>query len=148
MDSVTPDNPQASHTPVPLKLLLTKPILAEIERIGRRRAPSEACGLVLPLPGDTSRRSGIAARVIELPNRSMSPRDEYELRGSDIELALEHWMGRDDVTQDHVDSMVVWHTHPNGQVGPSRGDLDYKPGGLSMIVVTLLPERGYVHTLF
>lgn len=137
-----------SVTPKPLQFVLTKPILGEVERIGRKRAPSEACGLILPPVGDTAERPGIGSRVIELPNRSMNPRDEYELWGDDATLAIEHWVGRAGVTQTHMDSIVVWHTHPGGTVGPSRGDLDHRPQDLSMVVVTLLPERGYVHTLF
>jgi proteasome lid subunit RPN8/RPN11 len=85
--------------------------------------------------------------VIELPNRSMRPRDSYELHGSDIVLALEHWF--ESVDQATRDGICIWHTHPSGNVGPSRGDLDHKLGDLSYLVVSLTPEtQEYQTTLF
>jgi proteasome lid subunit RPN8/RPN11 len=121
--------------------------VGEIVRIGNERAPNEACGVILPAPGDALRRAGIGARVIELPNRSMSPRDSYELHGSDIVIELEDWLR----TAGHpkVDSMVIWHTHPSGNIGPSRGDLTHKLGDLSYLVVSIDPVTArYQTTLF
>jgi proteasome lid subunit RPN8/RPN11 len=44
---------------------------------------------------------------------------------------------------------VIWHTHPSGNVGPSRGDLLHKLGDLSYLVVSINPEtQEYQTTLF
>lgn len=122
-------------------------MVKEIVRIGLDRAPIESCGILLPAPGDTLRRSGINARVIELPNRSLRARDSYEILGSDILYELEHWFAA--VNQEDRDNIVIWHTHPGGNVGPSRGDLDHKLGDLSYLVVSIHPEtHEYQTTLF
>lgn len=116
-------------------------------RIGLDRAPNEACGILLPPPGDIYKFRGHSRRVIELPNRSHNPRDSYEIWGSDIVQELIEWLEAvDDVAKN---AMAIWHTHPSGNVGPSRGDLDYKLGDLSYLVVSINPEtREYQTTLF
>lgn len=122
---------------------LTRAIVEEIVRIGAHRAPSEACGVILPPPGDRSGRAGIAARVIELPNRSKRPRDSYELHGKDLVLELEDWL----LAKDNEDRerMIFWHTHPSGNIGPSRGDLGQKNWNFSFLVVSIDPHTGH-HT--
>ena len=85
--------------------------------------------------------------MIELPNRSHRPQDEYELHGSDVIIALEDWLW--EVEPRVRDQMIIWHTHPSGNVGPSRGDLDHKLDYLSYLVVSIDPEtREYQTTLF
>jgi proteasome lid subunit RPN8/RPN11 len=108
------------------------------------RAPNEACGVLLPEPGDTSRRVGIGARVIELPNRSMSPGDSYELQGSDIVIELEEWLQT--AGRPAVNSLAIWHTHPGGGIGPSLGDLAHKLDDLSYLVVSIDPLTGMHQT--
>lgn len=77
----------------------------------------------------------------------MRSRDEYELHGNDILLELEHWFAS--VSQADRDNIVIWHTHPSGNVGPSRGDLTHKLDGLSYLVVSINPEtQEYQTTLF
>lgn len=69
------------------------------------------------------------------------------MMGSDIVLELEQWFAK--VDQATRDSIVLWHTHPSGSVGPSRGDLDHKLGDLTYLVVSLNPEtQEYQTTLF
>jgi proteasome lid subunit RPN8/RPN11 len=53
------------------------------------------------------------------------------------------------VDDQQKESMVIWHTHPSGNVGPSRGDLDHKLAGLSYLVISIHPEtHEYQTTLF
>jgi proteasome lid subunit RPN8/RPN11 len=133
---------------VPVQFHLSDAILAEVERIGRERMPSEACGLILPPPGDRAKAMGSHPQVIELPNRSLTPQDSYEMSPGDAQIELERWMARDSVTQEHIDMMVCWHTHPGGGVGPSKNDLENRPPDISMIVVTLIGDKGHIYTIF
>jgi proteasome lid subunit RPN8/RPN11 len=62
-----------------------------------------------------------------------------------IELA--EWL--ESVDEAARESLVIWHTHPSGNVGPSRGDLLHKLGDLSYLVVSINPEtQEYQTTLF
>lgn len=104
-------------------------VLALIDSIGRSRMPREACGLLLPVPDRLDRR------VIELPNRSVG-RGEYEIWSEDAALELRHY---DDVDEE-LGRIAIWHTHPSGLVGPSRGDHLYRHPDVPYLVVTLSPE--------
>lgn len=128
----------------PLAFTLTPQLTAEIVRIGLDRVPNEACGILLPPPGDIYRFRRHNKQVIELPNRSPHPQDSYEMRGSDIMIELEDWF--ESVDQPARDSIVLWHTHPSGSIGPSRGDLDNKLGDLSYLVVSIDPSTHEAQT--
>ena len=104
--------------------------LVEIDRIGKLRAPTEACGLLLSVPHH-------GRTVIELPNRSLTAEDHYEFKGSDAYIEL----------KDYDDELVVWHTHPGGLIGPSRDDMRTRHEDYWYLVVTLTPE-GPVPTFF
>lgn len=111
------------------------------------RAPNEACGVLLPPPGDTFRFRAHHRQVIELPNRSHSPRDSYEIHGGDLLIELAEWL--ESVDETTKNSLAVWHTHPSGSVGPSRGDLTHKLDDLTYLVVSMNPETlEYQTTLF
>ncbi|MGX9924117.1 Mov34/MPN/PAD-1 family protein [Streptomyces sp. NPDC002248] len=96
--------------------------LRRIARIGEFRKPREACGLLLF-------RDGVE-EVVELENHSDSPEDSYEAETADM---LEYVEG----LESH--QVVIWHTHPRGLIGPSRGDMRFRPPvpGLHLMVVTL-----------
>jgi proteasome lid subunit RPN8/RPN11 len=123
---------------------LTPLLIAEIVRIGLDRTPNEACGILLPPPGDTFRFRSHHKQVIELPNRSHTPRDSYEIWGSDIVQDLIDWL--DNVNDPAKNDMVIWHTHPSGSVGPSRGDLDNKIGDFTYLVVSIDPSTHEAQT--
>jgi proteasome lid subunit RPN8/RPN11 len=36
-----------------------------------------------------------------------------------------------------MDHFIVWHTHPSGNIGPSKGDMDSKIQGFQYLVVTM-----------
>ena len=110
-------------------MILDKKLVTEIARIGEERRPNEACGLLLPTP-----IRGV--QVIELPNRSKTPHDSFEMLGSDMLLALEMTF-QGDFPEGLVPSITAWHTHPEGHVGPSPFDLHNKPANIKSLVVTL-----------
>jgi proteasome lid subunit RPN8/RPN11 len=112
--------------------------LPEIEKLGRQRAPVEACGLLLDIP--RKKPDGTVSAIVELPNRSIDGPGTYRIEPSDIQLALENL--------EEVEDVAVWHTHPSGFIGPSKGDMENRPElGIYMVVVALT-DKGPVATWF
>lgn len=109
-------------------------MVEEITRLGRLRAPNEACGLLFPAP--------IKGRwVWELPNRSLTPHDSFEMHGEDMMILLETALDGDhELIRKMVPGLTAWHTHPGGNVGPSLFDLRNKPANLKSLVVSLSPS--------
>lgn len=110
-------------------LVLEKHLVEEMGRIGRERAPAEAAGVLLPFPFQ-------GTQVIELPNRSMTPHDHFLMQGEDLALALEPF------AEAHPDKelwmqVALWHTHPGGNLGPSKYDLKNRCEGLRHLVISL-----------
>ena len=103
--------------------LLRDEDLRAIAEIGHLRKPNEACGVLLDDPHK-------GQRVFELPNRALTVDDEFAMRGEDVVMVLEGYAGG-------PESMTIWHTHPGGQLGPSRADLGERPGDFGYLVVTL-----------
>lgn len=109
---------------------LDREALHLITRIGRSRAPAEACGLLLIDPSSPD-------RVIELANRAMDPTRRYEFNSGDVIIALEN----NDIDPDsYQGELVIWHTHPGGSIGPSMEDLQQKVEGVPFLVVALLDD--------
>ena len=109
-------------------MLLDKPSLAEIGRLGLLRAPEEACGVLLPSPLRGS-------RVHEMPNRSSRASDSFMFCASDVREVLAEWLA------EHPDGeATIWHTHPGGNVGPSAFDLGHRVEEAGNLVVALTPE--------
>lgn len=112
-------------------MTLEQHMVDEIAAIGKLRLPNEACGVLLPYPLK-------GQQVIEIPNRADFPLDSFTMLGNDIELELNmHIESR--VTEEQVRDILVnitfWHTHPKGNVGPSREDMrDKPPFGKSLVV--------------
>jgi proteasome lid subunit RPN8/RPN11 len=99
-------------------------IVPQIMEIGLRRAPNEACGIVVPdldVPA--------ADWVHELQNRSSDPLTSYEIDTATIKQLVDD--------PDAWADVLVWHTHPKGGVGPSKGDMESKVQGLRYLVVAL-----------
>lgn len=118
-------------------------VISEIARIGRLRAPVEACGLILPLP--YPRRDREPDWILELPNRSLEP-SSFEIHPDDIRLALTPWAAHYRHHKD-VDKVGVWHTHPGGNIGPSRVDMQNKRG-IPMMVVALHEDGTHTATWY
>lgn len=77
--------------------------------------------------------------IKELPNRSMQA-GKYKIDPADLRLVLD---GLED-----VEDVAIWHTHPSGFLGPSEGDLLYRPDPQIWMVVVALTEQGPVATWF
>ena len=107
--------------------VLEESIVREIARVGRARVPNEACGILLPTPHK-------GKRVWEMPNRSKYPHDSFEMHGADMAISIAEWDG------DYED-IVIWHTHPGGNVGPSQYDIVNRVEKLANLVVSV-PEKG------
>lgn len=112
--------------------------LPEIEALGKLRAPNEACGVLLDLPW--MRSDGTMSFVKELPNRSVDGPGTYAVWPSDIRMVLE---GVED-----VEDVAIWHTHPSGFIGPSKGDMEHRPDPNIYMVVVAITEQGPVATWF
>lgn len=110
-----------------------------ISRIGADRAPAEACGVILPSPHHDR-------RVWELPNRSLTPHDTFVLHGDDLKLELEQWL-RANPTQEAIHNMIIWHTHPKGQTGPSESDIEGRFENCCNLIVSLTDD-GPIPTFF
>lgn len=112
-------------------IVLTSEIMGELRRIVLYRLPSEACGLLLPSP----RGHGSATQVVELPNRSPIHRSGYAIDPDDVYLEIEAWM--EGQTEEEIGRVAVWHSHPKGHVGPSKGDLNIKEEGVPYLVLAV-----------
>lgn len=110
--------------------ILQRSDLEEIARIGRERAPAEACGVLLPTPYHSS-------RVWEMPNRAKKFLESFELHTDDIMVGLGEWVQHN---RDYWDDLVIWHTHPGGAVGPSSIDLENRLDTVANLVVALTEE--------
>jgi proteasome lid subunit RPN8/RPN11 len=127
-----------------MSMLLEQSMLEAIAAIGDDRRPNEACGLLIPVPNEP-------VRVVELPNRSLTPHDEFEMKGEDIFLTLQSIFGNDvrkARVNDLIPSIAIWHTHPSGNVGPSRFDMRNKPARFQNLVVTLREGQPPLATWF
>lgn len=116
--------------------MITDEALEEIERLGHLRAPAEACGLLLPVP--LTSRSGETRTVIEMPNRSPRPQDSYYFTTDDVRIELGTWITSQ--PRQVLNDIVVWHTHPGGNIGPSRDDMKQKHNGTTYAVIALTRE--------
>ena len=120
------------------QIALTEAILKEIVRYGLDALPSEACGVLIPTP--LNHLMGEAGQVVRLPNRAMNHTEAYVIRGDDIRLSLENWSKSTSVELQNM--MAIWHTHPGGNIGPSRADMKSRYPGVAYLVVALVDGKG------
>lgn len=98
-----------------------------IFRLGQETAPKEACGFLV------DREAGQWS-ILELENISDEPTSSYEVeQGDPGELSRDTFFNH----------TYVWHTHPSGMVGPSKGDLDNMAQQVKYLVMTI-PTREVV----
>lgn len=83
---------------------------------------------------------GSISWVKELPNRSMGGSGTYRVDPADIRMALEGL--------EEVEDVAIWHTHPSGFVGPSKGDMENRPDPNIYMVVVALTDAGPVPAWF
>jgi len=86
-------------------------------RLAVRAAPNEAVGLIL---NDRS--------VVELTN--LRTEGNFEVSRDEVRLALEG--------EANIDQVTLWHSHPNGGVGPSRADVQNKSPIPYHLVISLV----------
>jgi len=111
--------------------------LQEIFELGLLRKPIEACGLLLDSPW--RKVDGSLSWIKELPNRSLQPAS-YSVDMGDVRIVLDRL--------EDVEDVAVWHTHPSGLIGPSRGDMKNRPSEELKMVVVALTEDGPIPTWF
>lgn len=105
------------------------------------KLPEEAVGLLWEQPG-------VGVGVIALDNISEDPEHSYAISTAEMIRAFEVESGRDILSAiSEGCSLTLWHSHPSGQVGPSRGDMREKLEGLQYMVVSVT-EQGLLATLF
>lgn len=98
-------------------------LLAALREVVKSEAPREAVGLL------TADR-----RIIMLPNRASDPGKNFAVHKEDILSALR----REEI--EDVADLTLWHSHPNGGVGPSRVDIQQRLPFFNHLVVTLVPD--------
>lgn len=76
---------------------------------------------------------------MKLPNSSPHPASSYVISTKDLVDALEQYINRSGIhpTDLPMDHFIVWHTHPGGNIGPSKGDMTTKVEGFQYLVVTM-----------
>jgi proteasome lid subunit RPN8/RPN11 len=109
-------------------VLVTEEMVREIARYGTIRKPNEACGLIL---GD---------RIIELRNASQLDRTWNYWLGLPCNILSQLRIANADLTQFTAGNYIIWHTHPQGLIGPSPGDMETKIKGVEYLVVTLTED--------
>lgn len=100
-------------------LILEGKLYDDLLEIVLERAPHEAVGLIFP-----------DGRVEELTNQSDTPETRFEVHKAEVVSKL------DDLSM--AEDVILWHSHPNGGVGPSRIDMQQKTPFADHLVVALV----------
>ena len=108
--------------------LVTPEIVDQVCQLGQAVEPLEACGIITPV-----------GRVVQVPNVSPEPRRHYQLEAAGLVNAMREYTERVGVPLEQLqrEHFIIWHTHPNGEVGPSKVDMRQKVAGFRYLVVTL-----------
>jgi len=111
-----------------LRASVTPSTVDKIMELGMVAHPNEACGVILP---DNT--------LVEISNIAKHPTWSYILDPAGFTNALNGYLQKPDSRGDelYMDSIIIWHTHPGGVVGPSDGDKAEMIGDLRYLVVTL-----------
>lgn len=109
------------------KAWLSPEVLDQIRLVAGSEV-DEVCGIVTP-----------NGQVMRLPNSSPTPSTAYEIRSADLVEAVAEYVEGVGGDMDGLDrsSFIIWHTHPSGFVGPSRGDMQNRLEGFQYAVVAL-----------
>src|SRR5688572_5528396 len=94
-------------------------VMKSLLEIARKEAPNEACGVILP---------EVPLRVIQLKNRSESPQDSFQIDAEELANEITKFFGRVLHCPEDFEprDFMVWHTHPGGLIGPSKGDMEQR----------------------
>jgi proteasome lid subunit RPN8/RPN11 len=112
----------------PEKALITEEIVDQVLQIGLAAEPEEACGVLTP-----------DSWVVRLPNVSPRPSNSFWIDSEDLVNAIREYAVRDNVSPNLLirEMFTIWHTHPGGVVGPSKGDIRAKLEGFQYLVIAL-----------
>ena len=112
--------------------LLPHAALDDIAAAIAEALPQEAVGLVWESPG-------MAPGWAPLTNASGDPERSYAVNVAEMVTTYENATGRDIIASmnDEGLSLTLWHSHPSGLVGPSRGDMREKHEGLTYMVIAV-----------
>jgi proteasome lid subunit RPN8/RPN11 len=117
---------------------LPRRVLGDIASSIMQALPREAVGLVWE-------PAGIAAVHIPLTNTSDDPEHSYAVSVEEIALSFLRTTGG---TIEGAADLTLWHSHPSGQNGPSRGDMRERVEGLRYMVVAVDKDQSLSATLF
>lgn len=79
-------------------------------------------------------------QVYETRNISDNREDSYAMNTEEVVEVTADWLSTrtKKETEDFAqDSVLVWHTHPSGHIGPSAEDLAAKQGRIRYLVVSM-----------
>jgi len=115
-------------TPTLSAALVTPEIVDQVLQLGKAVDPFEACGIITP--------DGL---VVQVPNVSEAPDRHYQLDPEGLANALYEFAARvvEPVSELRREHFIVWHTHPNGNVGPSAVDMRQRVEGFRYLVVAI-----------
>ena len=102
-------------------------LVTHITKLGVEADGVEVGGLIIPSAEDLSKW------VHQLPNISKSPEDSCLLDMDAIDETMIGLLSKVDNPED----VWLWHTHPGGNIGPSRTDLDCRVPGVCYLVVAI-----------
>lgn len=111
---------------------LPRTVLDEIASAIDQAMPREAVGLVWESPGSP-------VGHLRLRNISDAPESSYTVSVADVITGFEAVSGLNIVEAIHEGTIItLWHSHPSGLVGPSRGDMREKVSeGLTYMVIAV-----------
>jgi len=101
----------------------------KLGKIGVLEAPNEVAGFLL-----------WDGRVVLVPNEAEDPTQDFQFPATAEEIEECFLVQGVDPDRLELTDFVIWHTHPNGLLGPSQLDLEGRREGVEYLVVTLTPN--------
>jgi proteasome lid subunit RPN8/RPN11 len=116
------------RSPLIQAALVTPEIVDQVCCLGQAAEPLEACGIITP-----------DGAVVRVPNVSPEPHRHYQLEAAGLVNAMREYTERANVELSELERghFIIWHTHPNGEVGPSKVDMRQKVAGFRYLVVAM-----------
>lgn len=99
-------------------------IVKQIHTLGVDASPEEACGLLYLRESRWT--------ILQLTNIAEDRTNRFAISSDEIVDKLQEWLAA--ATPADMATMVIWHTHPSGGVGPSRIDLQQRTTRANLVV--------------
>lgn len=99
--------------------------------------PHEVGGILFPEPVD-------GLWVFGMVNHADNTLNSISFEPDEIEMVGNLWVTRDEDWHE----LTLWHSHPSGNIGPSRMDMRNRVPQLGNLVVALTPEGTLIPTWF